>query len=137
MSHNEDIRWKQRFDNYTKALASLSDAVELSKERELTILEKQGLIQAFEFTFELAWNVMKDFLKDQGIQDIYGSKGAIQQAFKTELISDGETWMQLFEDRNKSSHTYNQEVANEIVEHILELAYPLFIEFENKMRLLL
>jgi nucleotidyltransferase substrate binding protein (TIGR01987 family) len=73
----EDIRWKQRFSNYTNALEQLQEAVDLSCERELSMLEKQGLIQAFEYTHELAWNVMKDFLEYQGNQNVKGSRDAI------------------------------------------------------------
>ena len=87
---NEDVRWKQRFVNFKKALAQLEDAVILSKQRELSRLEKQGVIQAFEFTHELAWNVLKDYLEDQGEQNIRGSKDATRYAFRVSLITDGE-----------------------------------------------
>ncbi len=78
---NKEIRWIQRFDNYSKALLQLNNATELANERELSELEKQGLIQAFEFTHELAWNTLKDFLIDLGNKDIYGSKDATREAF--------------------------------------------------------
>ena len=71
---DEDIRWKQRFANYKKALLTVKNAVALAAERDLSDLEKQGLIQGFEFTFELAWNVMKDYLEEQGITGIIGRK---------------------------------------------------------------
>ena len=83
---DEDIRWKQRLQNYKKALVTLEKAVELEKIRKLTDLEKQGVIQGFEFTFEMAWNVMKDYLEEQGITGIIGSKGAVRHAFNKELI---------------------------------------------------
>ena len=88
--NNPDIRWQQRFANYKKALQQLQSAVDLSKQRALSQLEKQGVIQAFEFTHELAWNMLKDFLRDQGNQNIKGSKDATREAFKVELICDGE-----------------------------------------------
>lgn len=88
-----DVRWQQRFASYKKALAQLKDAVTLSKQRPLSQLEKQGVIQAFELTHELAWNVLKDFLQDQGNQNIKGSKDATREAFKVALITDGEQWM--------------------------------------------
>jgi len=90
---NPDIRWQQRFASYQKALLQLQGAVELSSKRALSSLEKQGVIQAFEFTHELAWNMLKDFLQDQSNQTIKGSKDATREAFEVELIGDGEQWM--------------------------------------------
>lgn len=113
-----DIRWQQRFDNFKKALAQLNEAEELSRQRALSRLENQGLIQAFEFTFELAWNTLKDFLTSKGIQELFGSKDTARAAFKRQLIMDDEGWAIMLTDRNRSSHTYNQETADEIVEHI-------------------
>jgi len=88
-----DVRWRKRFSNFKKALIQLEDAVALGKQRELSKLEKQGVIQAFEFTHELAWNVLKDFLEDQGEQNIRGSKDATRAAFKVSLIIEGEQWI--------------------------------------------
>ncbi|WP_256005513.1 nucleotidyltransferase substrate binding protein [Pedobacter deserti] len=129
----QDIRWKQRFSNYRKALERLSKAVELGKVRTLSDLEQQGLIQAFEFTHELAWNVMKDYFIYQGNSSITGSRDASREAFKTGLIVDGEGWMEMIKSRNKSSHTYNEETAEEIAEDIQALYYRLFREFESRM----
>jgi nucleotidyltransferase substrate binding protein (TIGR01987 family) len=81
-----DIRWQQRFSNYTKALEQLSDAVSLSRKRGLSKLEKQGLIQAFEYTHELAWKVLKDFLESRGKSDLYGSKDVTREAFRLGII---------------------------------------------------
>lgn len=127
-----DIRWQQRFSNYRKALAQLAEAVELSQQRPLTRLEQQGLIQGFEYTYELAWNVFKDFLVNQGNKNIYGSRDAIREAFKAELIADGEGWMAMFKDRNMTSHTYNEDTANEITEKIIARYFRLLLEFEAK-----
>ena len=77
-----DIRWKQRFSNYLKALQTLAKAVELARHRELTKLEQQGLIRGFEFTHELAWNVLKDYLEEQGFVGIIGSKNASRRLLK-------------------------------------------------------
>ncbi|MFN0214430.1 MAG: nucleotidyltransferase substrate binding protein [Saprospiraceae bacterium] len=130
---NQDIRWIQRFQNYRKALARLRLAVILSQERELTDLEEQGLIQAFEFTHELAWKTMKDFLEDKGISNLIGSKDSTRNAFREGLITDGEGWMEMINSRNITSHTYNEEVAEEIAEDILEQYFDLFEAFEQKM----
>ena len=108
-------RWQQRLTNYQKALTQLADAIQLANSRPLTELEKQGLIQAFEFTHELAWNVMKDYFLFQGNPDITGSRDAIREAFNKGLIQDGENWMEMIKSRNQSSHTYNLKVANDII----------------------
>ncbi len=113
-----DIRWKQRFENFKKALAQLNEAEELSQQRPLSRLENQGLIQAFEFTFELAWNTLRDFLTAQGLQGLFGSKDTAREAFKLQLITDDEGWAMMLHDRNRSSHTYNQATAEEIVGHV-------------------
>jgi nucleotidyltransferase substrate binding protein (TIGR01987 family) len=127
-----DIRWKQRFNNYIKAFQTLVAAVELARTRELSELEQQGLIQSFEFTHELAWNVLKDYLEEQGFVDLIGSKNATRQAFKNGLLEDGDAWMQMIEDRNKTSHTYDPHVARAVVEDVLERFYPAFEKMAKK-----
>ena len=122
----EDIRWKQRFDNYLRAFETLRRAVDLARQRELSELEQQGLIQGFEFTHELAWNVLKDYLEESGVYGVIGSKGATREAFKNGLLTDGESWMEMIKSRNLSSHTYNQETAEEVVTNILIRFYPAF-----------
>jgi nucleotidyltransferase substrate binding protein (TIGR01987 family) len=131
---NQDIRWKQRFYNYEKALLMLKNFLEVD---ELNIREEQGLIQCFEYTYELAWNVMKDYFEFQAEEGINGSRDAIKLSFKRNLIDDGEGWMDMIKSRIKSSHTYNNEIANEIVEKILNKYYKLFNDFEQKMKTLL
>ena len=129
----EDIRWKQRFQNYQKALLTVQNAVELSRQRSLSDLEKQGLIQGFEFTFELAWNVMKDYLENEGITGIIGSKGAVRHAFNKGLISDGQVWMDMIEGRNLSSHSYSEETAEKLVGKIINIFYERLAVFAEKM----
>lgn len=128
-----DIRWQQRFANYKKALMQLQEAVELSQERPLSKLEKQGVIQAFEFTHELAWNVLKDYLTDQGYQDIKGLKDTTRAAFKTELIMDGEQWMNMIQSRNLSSHTYDEQTAEQLIIEIIGVYFPLFVALQIEM----
>ena len=130
---DEDIRWKQRFQNYKKALITMTNAVELASSRPLTDLEKQGMIQGFEFTFELAWNVMKDYLEEQGIIGIIGSKGAVRQAFDKGLIEDGQVWMDMIRDRNLTSHSYDEKTAEDLVTAIMSVYYRQFIVFAEKM----
>jgi nucleotidyltransferase substrate binding protein (TIGR01987 family) len=88
--NQQDARWLRRFNNFDKAFAQLREAVELSRQRELSKLEQQRLIQAFEYTHELAWKTMKDFLEERGVQNIYGSKDATREAYKAGLIENGE-----------------------------------------------
>lgn len=128
-----DIRWKQCLQNYQKALASMRKAVELASLRELSDLEKQGLIQSFEFTFELAWNVMKDYLEEQGIPGIIGSKNAVRQAFSQGLITDGQIWMDMIQDRNLAAHSYDEDTANNINNRIIKDYYQQLAAFANTM----
>ncbi|WP_298438586.1 nucleotidyltransferase substrate binding protein [Geobacter sp.] len=131
-----DIRWQQRLGHYKKALQQLTKAVELSRERPLSELEQQGLIQAFEFTHELAWNVMKDFFEYQGATSITGSRDATREAFSRNLVTDGEGWMEMIGSRNQTSHTYNLEIAAEIAEKVITLYHPLLVSFERRMEAL-
>ena len=132
---NEDCRWLQRFNNYKNALGQLENAVVLSRQRALSELEEQGLIQAFEFTHELAWNVMKDYLVFQGHTLITGSRDAIRLAFQVGLITDGENWMDTIAGRNKSSHTYDAATARSLVQKITTCYFDLFRQFEERMKI--
>ena len=129
-----DTRWKQRFSNYQKALAQLNDAIVLSNTRALSELEAQGLIQAFEFTHELAWNVMKDYLVYQGYDMITGSRDAIRLAFQVGLLADGDGWMETIASRNKSSHTYDAATADLLLKAIKDRYHALFNRFEERMK---
>lgn len=128
----QDIRWQQRFNNFTRAFQTLTEATELAQTRELTKLEQQGLIQSFEFTHELAWNVLKDYLQYQGITDLTGSRDATRAAFKNGLIEQGEDWMKMIAARNKTSHTYNLNVATAVTDDILNRFYPAFASMAKK-----
>ncbi len=127
-----DVRWKQRFNNYCKAFQTLVAAVELARTRDLSDLERQGLIQSFEFTHELAWNVLKDYLEDKGIMGLIGSKDATRTAFKNALIEDGDAWMEMIADRNRTSHTYDEAVAQSVAENILNRYFPAFEALARK-----
>ena len=128
-----DIRWQQRHTNYSEALEQLGNAIAISQQRPLSKLEKQGLIQAFEFTHELAWNVMKDYFAWQGNPGITGSRDAAREAFQKGLVEDGEGWMEMIKSRNQTSHTYQQKVADEIAGKIIEHYFPLFQGFLHTM----
>lgn len=144
----EDIRWEQRFSNFVKAIDKLQQSVayiqhNIIDDEEpiddedlgfvLNEMIREGLIQRFEYTHELAWNVMKDYAEYQGNPNIGGSRDATREAFKLQLITNGETWMDMIVSRNKTSHTYNEEIANEIYAKILNHYYPEFLNFRNTM----
>ncbi len=128
--NDPDIRWIQRFSNFEKAFGQLSAAVTLANERDLTDLEKQGLIQAFEFTHELAWNTLKDFLTARGVQKMYGSRDATREAFKAGLIENGEIWMEMIKSRNQTTHTYDEATAAEIVKAVRDDYYLEFARMQ-------
>jgi len=129
----QDIRWKQRFINYEKALVILRDFTRVEK---LNIREKQGLIKSFEYTYELGWNVMKDFLLEKGNNEIFGSKDAIRLAFKMGIIDNGEAWMNMVNDRNRTVHTYDNENATIVVNNILNKHITTLEKFYSKMKAL-
>lgn len=121
-------RSKQRLQNFKKAFAQLEKFVQQEKLNEL---EEQGLIQAFEYTYELAWKLLQDVLREQGFVDVAGPRPSIEQAFQVGLIQDGLVWMQMLKDRNLTTHTYNEAVAQEILSHIRSE----FIESFRKLKL--
>lgn len=132
----QDIRWVQRFANYRKALDRLGIAVDIVARAEadaaMKELMKEGLIQRFEYTHELAWKVMKDYAEYQGYTEIRGSRDAFRKAFEMGIIAD-RRWMESIEDRNLTSHNYDDETAEKIYEAIVNVYYPLFRSFENMM----
>ncbi|MEA1962164.1 MAG: nucleotidyltransferase substrate binding protein [Bacillota bacterium] len=130
---DKDIRWEQRFSNYQKALQQLKEAVDLMKTRDLSNLEKQGMIQAFEYTHELAWKTLKDFLQSRGNNEIYGSRDATKEAFQLGLIEDGEIWMKMIQSRNLTSHVYDEKTAEEMIGLISEPYFKAFYQLQNKL----
>lgn len=106
MSENQkDVRWRQRFQNFDKAFLQLKAAVDLYP--NLSDLEKEGLIQRFEYTFELAWKTLKDYLENQQVP-VKFPRDTIKQAFQYEMITDGDVWMDMLEKRNLIAHTYDE-----------------------------
>lgn len=124
----EDIRWKQRFQNFEKSLHYLEAALAIP---ELDIIQRAGLIQFFEISFELSWKTLKDYLEEQGFVDVKSPRTAIKKAFEINLVSDGHTWLQALEDRNLTAHTYDEETAIEVVQLIRNMYYPLLKELHN------
>ncbi len=128
-----DIRWHQRTASFNLALNELTEAVELSQQRDLTKLEEQGLIQAFEYNYELAWNCLKDFYEYQNEEGIQGSRDAIRLAFKRGLIADGDVWMNMIRSRALTSHTYNRETSRKVVEKILTSYHAAFVALNARL----
>jgi nucleotidyltransferase substrate binding protein (TIGR01987 family) len=133
---NEDIRWIQRFNNYRKALARLGEAVALAEERDLSDLEQQGLIQGFEFTFDLAWKTLQDYLRHhKRPNDNGGPNVIIEQALADGIIKGDEVWKAMKKSRDLTSHSYDGETADDIAENILDTYHSLFIQLETRLQL--
>lgn len=132
MEEHLDIRWKQRFQNYQKALNQLRSAILENGANPIEII-KEGIIQRFEFTHELAWKVMKDYLEYEGIQNVTGSRSSIREAYNKGLITKGQVWMDMIDSRNKTVHTYNQEILEIEFRKVVGTYIELFEAFEQKM----
>ena len=131
-----DIRWTQRLVNFRRALATLQRAIGLAQSRPLSELEELGLIQAFEFTHELSWLLLKDSLVDQGVAGISGSRDAVREAVVRQLLPQGDesVWMAMIRSRNLTSHTYNPAVAREIADLIVHRYGPVFQQLADLMQ---
>ncbi len=114
----DDIRWKQRFENYDKALNRLQEALSAIAKEPGNHLYEMATIQAFEFSIELGWKLLKDYLKFQGVKEVTLPRDIIRQSFQAQLILDGQTWIDMLEARNKTSHTYDDVQAAKIVRQI-------------------
>lgn len=128
-----DVRWKQRYANYKKAVFQLTEFVE---KPDLNKFEKQGLIQCFEYTFELAWKTAKDYLEDQGFS-VKSPRQTIQLAFQTELIADGHVWIDALEKRNLMAHTYDENRIKEAERLIRDNYYPMLKALQAELEKLL
>jgi len=124
-----DIRWKQRFENFSKAVGQLKEFIE---KPELNKFEKQGLIQCFEYTFELAWKTMKDYLEAQGFT-VKSPRDTIQTSFQIELLKDGHSWIDALDKRNLLAHTYDEGRANEAETLIRSKYFPAIQELHTSL----
>ncbi|MGB9750737.1 MAG: nucleotidyltransferase [Roseiflexus castenholzii] len=125
-----DVRWIQRFNHFTRALRQLEKFI---AKGELNELEEQGLIQAFEYTFDLSWNVIKDYFELQGDTGILGSRDAFRLAFRRGLIEHGDVWMSMIKSRALTSHTYNEEIAQQVASAIVNQYYPEFVRLHETL----
>jgi nucleotidyltransferase substrate binding protein (TIGR01987 family) len=125
-----DIRWQQRFNNFNKALNQLERFL---KQIELNEMEAQGLIKAFEYTFELSWKTLQDILKEKGYIDIVGPRPVIEQSFQDGYITDGKGWLLMLKSRNLTSHSYDELTAEEIINDIKNKFFLLFKQLQSKL----
>ena len=127
-----DIRWQQGFSNSNRALAQLET---FADPPALNEREQQGLIKAFEYTFELAWNRLRDLLRSQGDTTLLGSRDTLREAFRLGLIDAGESWMLMIQDRNLTSHSYNRATADAIAAQVLNNYLPCFQQLSQRLKL--
>jgi nucleotidyltransferase substrate binding protein (TIGR01987 family) len=141
LEKRREVRWQKRFEYYQKALLLFNEAIEQINKLEeqgfgdtpLDDLAHEGLIQRFEYTFELGWNVMRDFHLERGAKEIFGARDAIRAAFASGLLLEGRTWMDMLKSRNLTSHTYNEVVADDVLYRILNKYHQEFNNFKNSM----
>ena len=132
---NNIPRWEQKLQSYHKALNRVAEVVNVMDKRQLNDFEADGLIQRFEFTFELAWKLMKSYAEFQGTdKEIMGSRDAIRWAFENKIINDSGIWMEMVKRRNDTSHTYDEETAAEVVIRIKDSYYKAFMALYDRMK---
>jgi nucleotidyltransferase substrate binding protein (TIGR01987 family) len=134
MESTKDIRWIQRFSNYKKAFDKLEKYCSVENMNEM---EEQGLIKAFEYTYELAWKTLQDLLHEKGFEQIVGPKPVIDQSFQNGYIQNGQAWVRMHKSRNLTSHTYDsltaEEIATEIRQEYVFLLSQLKERLQNEM----
>lgn len=133
MSEMKDIRWKQRFQNYERAFKLLEGAIAIE---ELSEIERAGLIQFFEMSFELAWKLLKDYLQEEGFT-VRSPKETLKQAFQAGFVEDGHAWIDALQDRNLTAHTYDEATAIAVENKIRHTYYPvlakLYSDFQQRI----
>lgn len=128
--NEQDVRWKQRFENFNKSLNNLENALDIV---EPDVTQKAGIIQLYEVCFELSWNLLKDYLEEQGFTNLKFPRVCIKKAFETDIITDGNIWMEALENRNLSSHTYDEQMAERLILKITNQFYPILKKLKNKL----
>ena len=134
MMESKDIRWKQRFDNFEKAYLSLVKNQEALESEPDNDFIQDSLIQRYEYTLELAWKTMKDYLENEGFMDVTSPKKAVRKAFQERIIQDGSAWIAALDDRNKTSHAYDEQMAKDVIQSITEQHIPIFRDFYLYMK---
>lgn len=129
----QEIRWIQRFENFKKAIQNLQETVDCINQNGINKIYQMALVQAFEIAFELSWKTLKDYLEFNGI-NATTPREVIKEAFAANIIIDGQTWIEMMEARNKTSHTYNEEYANQLVNEILNTYLKILLEMQTKLK---
>jgi len=129
MVHSKDVRWRQRFDNFERSFNLL---YKYANGKIETDLERAGLIQFFEMTFELSWKVLKDYLEAEGYL-AKSPRESIKLAFQIELIEDGHLWLEALSKRNLTTHTYDEDLAKKFVVEIKEDFAPMLKALYDKL----
>lgn len=132
MERNSPI-WHERLNTYRNAVTRLAEVIDISRQRKLTQIECDSLIKRFEFSFEMGWKLLMSYEKDNGVTDLHGSRDTIRQAYRLSLIDNGEAWLEMVDDRNNTSHLYDEEMTVDIADDIIHTYYPLFVELQKKM----
>jgi len=126
----EEIRWKYRFDNFSKSFEALKRSLEIENPSEV---ERGGVIQFYKMTFELAWKTIKDYLQEEGFE-VKSPRAAIKQGIQIELLENGHDWMDALEDRNLTAHTYDEETAVKVYQSIKNIYFPVLNRFYEKLK---
>ncbi|MFQ7524252.1 MAG: nucleotidyltransferase substrate binding protein [Terrisporobacter sp.] len=129
MENLKEIRWKQRFENFDKSYKLLK---KYSNQEITTELERAGIIQFFEMTFELGWKVLKDYLESEGYM-VKSPRETVKQAFQIGLIDNGHIWIDALSNRNLTTHTYDEELATKMTSEILNAYLPELDKLYNKL----
>uniref|UniRef100_UPI004028A6BC nucleotidyltransferase substrate binding protein n=1 Tax=Prevotella sp. TaxID=59823 RepID=UPI004028A6BC len=130
---SDNIRWRQRLATFQRALGRLEEVVNLQNQRQLSPLEKDGMVQRFEYTQELAWKVMKNYIEYQGGEKLAGSRDTIRQAFALEIITNTDPWFDMLESRNETSHVYDEDTENDVLDKITMTYLPIMQELNKRM----
>ncbi|MCH8537890.1 MAG: nucleotidyltransferase substrate binding protein [Alkalimonas sp.] len=126
----QDIRWQQRFQNFKRAFALLTEAMEQDI-TQFNQLEKEGVIQRFEFTFELAWKVLKDKMEHDGLTlDQISPRAVVRLAYQAKYIEDADVWLRMIGDRNLMSHTYDSAKFEVVLQAIAKEYLPMLSEWQ-------
>ena len=135
MSNSDEIRWKQRYENFSKAIGLLGKVLEAKPIEDYSRLEQEGIVQRFEYTFELAWKTLKDKLLYEGY-DEKTPRSVIRRAFEAGYLTEDETeiWLDSLEKRNLLSHTYNERIAQKALQLIAERYYPLLKSLYRRLQ---
>lgn len=134
MLATQDVRWKQRFYNFRSALRNLDSALAIPHP---DVIQRAGMVQFFEMCFELSWNVLKDYLEEQGFVEEKTPRATLKKAFELGLVEDGSAWLKGLEDRNLSSYIYNEQIARDIEAMITGIYAPLFHALESRLMAML